>query len=199
MILTDQDIRQRVSSRHLNFFPKFEESRLGSNSYDFTLGNKLLLYTEDVLDCKTQNPYRLVDIPEEGYVLAPGGFYLGFTNERVDCDGLCPQLEGKSSIARLGICVHLTAGFGDIGFNGHWTLEITAAHAVRIYPNMPIAQIYFLMPLGKCTKPYGRKTDAKYVQQPAAPVPSQMWKNFVDKPGVGNTTFKVMIPENWSL
>lgn len=84
----------------------------------------------------------------------------------------------NSSIARLGISVHLTAGFGDVGFHGHWTLEITAQKPVRIYADMPICQIYYTLTLGDCTVPYSLKTDAKYHGQPGIPVSSKMFKNF---------------------
>jgi len=180
MILTDQAIRQRVKAGQITIAPRFEEIRLGSNSYDLTLNRTLLVYTDAVLDCKRKNNYRLVDIPDDGYVLQPGELYLGCTNEYISSKGLCPQIEGKSSIARLGICIHLTAGFGDIGFSGSWTLEITCVKPVQIYSNMPIAQIYFLLPMGECEQPYNNKFGAKYADQPTTPIPSHMWKNFPD-------------------
>ena len=181
MILTDQAIRQRVKAGQITIAPKFEEHRLGSNSYDLTLNPTLLVYTEPVLDCKKRNEFRTFSIPEGGYVLEPGELYLGCTNENIYASELCPQLEGKSSLGRLGISVHITAGFGDIGFSGSWTLEITCEKPVRIYANMPIAQIYFIVAMGECTKPYYRKQDAKYANQPAVPVPSFMWKNFPEE------------------
>jgi dCTP deaminase len=74
--------------------------------------------------------------------------------------------------------VHLTAGFGDIGFEGHWTLEITVVKPVRIYAHMPVAQIYYMLPLSNVNRSYANKIDAKYSKQGADPVPSLMWKNF---------------------
>lgn len=178
MILTDSDILQRIKQKDIEI-SNFKRERLGSNSYDLTLGNLLSFYTSDVLDCKKKNPVTTFPIDaEKGYMLVPGLLYLGYTNEYTKTRNLCPQLEGKSSLARLGLSIHLTAGFGDIGFEGHWTLEITVVHKLWVYANMPIAQIYWQLPLGTCSVPYNMKKDAKYANQIARPVPSMMHKNF---------------------
>lgn len=177
MILTDNDILNYIRVGEIEITP-FKKENLGSNSYDLTLGDKIMVYTAKVLDPKEDNPTYIVPIPEEGMVLEPGELYLGYTNEFTRSRKVVPQLEGKSSIARLGISVHLTAGFGDIGFAGHWTLEITVVRPVIVYPNMPIAQIYFMMAMGKCNQPYSSKDSAKYKGQHAEPVSSRMWMNF---------------------
>lgn len=193
MILTDSDIQKRVNCGDIAFLPKFDRSQLGSNSYDLTLARTLMVYKQFgqttiepespivnmPLDCREDNPTIEFQIPDEGFVLQPGELYLGATVEATKCKDLCPMLEGKSSIGRLGMSVHVTAGFGDIGFEGHWTLEITVVRPLRIYAHMPIAQIYFLLPLGKCEIPYKRKMSAKYDgQSRPVPVPSAMYKNF---------------------
>lgn len=177
MILTDRDIKMRIAAGAIKI-SDYDPNRLGSNSYDLRLGQTLLTYNDSILDSRKDNPYEIRLIPESGQVLQPGELYLGYTLESTWARDLVPQLEGKSSMARLGIQVHLTAGFGDIGFNGHWTLEISVIKPVIIYPKMPIAQIYFMLPLGECDNPYHRKNDAKYNDQQAKPVPSSMWKNF---------------------
>ena len=84
---------------------------------------------------------RITD--EDGLVLAPNHLYLGRTVERTETHNLVPMIEGRSSIGRLGLFVHVTAGFGDVGFSGYWTLEMFAVQPVKIYPGVPICQIFF--------------------------------------------------------
>lgn len=156
----------------------FNRNQLGSNSYDLTLSEHLLVYTEDELDCKKDNPIHRFTIPEEGYLLIPGILYLGSTIEHTISKGVMPYISGKSSVGRLGIAVHVTAGTGDVGFRGHWTLEIVVVKPVRIYAGMPIAQILYNVVLGKCDVPYALKPGQKYSEQSAMPQPSQMFKNF---------------------
>lgn len=101
------------------------------------------------IDMMKDNETIEFEIPEEGYVLQPGVLYIGRTVESTFTDKFIPMLSGRSSVGRLGICVHITAGFGDIGFDGTWTLEITCVEPVRIYPNTPIAQVCYFKPCGK--------------------------------------------------
>ena len=89
------------------------------------------------------NRTRRLRIPQEGLVLTPQKLYLGRTAERTETHNLVPMIEGRSSIGRLGLFVHVTAGFGDVGFCGYWTLEMFAIHPVRIYPGIPICQIFY--------------------------------------------------------
>lgn len=95
------------------------------------------------LDPKKENETIDITIPEEGYVLLPGTLYLGETVEYTETYGYVPKIDGRSTTGRLGIVIHLTAGFGDNGFKGKWTLEITVTHPVIVYPNMEIGQLYF--------------------------------------------------------
>lgn len=177
MILTDNDIRARISSGHISITP-FNSEQLGSNSYDLCLSAHLLEYTDEILDVAKMNNYRRYTIPIEGIVLQPGKLYLGSTVEHTRSFDVVPLLEGKSSLGRLGLTIHVTAGFGDAGFEGHWTLEMTVAHPLRIYAGMPIGQIYYILPLGSFSKPYNTKSDAKYRNQGYMPEPSQMWRHF---------------------
>ena len=108
----------------------------------------------NALDMKKQNQLITFDIPEEGYVLRPGVLYLGRTIERTKSDCFIPMIDGRSSIGRLGIWIHVSAGFGDIGFDGTWTLEITAIEPVRIYPNVEIGQVCFHKPYGEVENLY---------------------------------------------
>lgn len=121
----------------------FDVSRLNPNSYNLRLHDELLVYDEDILDMKRPNKFHKIEIPERGLVLEPGKLYLGRTVEHTRTDGYVPMLEGRSSIGRLGLFIHATAGFGDVGFNGYWTLEISCIQPVRIYPFVEICQIYY--------------------------------------------------------
>lgn len=141
MILTGPEIQSRLGS-DIAIDP-FEESQLNPNSYNLRLHNELLVYEEVVLDMRRPNRYRRIEIPPEGYVLDPGRLYLGRTHERTETHNLVPMLEGRSSIGRLGLFVHITAGFGDVGFCGYWTLEMFAVQPIRIYPGVEICQIFY--------------------------------------------------------
>ena len=119
------------------------DSRINPNSYNLSLANELLVYETETLDMKTPNPVRRLIIPEEGLVLQPDRLYLGRTQEFTRTENFVPMLEGRSSTGRLGLFIHATAGFGDIGFAGYWTLEIFCIQPVRIYPDVEICQIYY--------------------------------------------------------
>jgi dCTP deaminase len=95
------------------------------------------------LDMKKDNPAQALEIPPEGLVLQPGNLYLGRTEEYTVTKNLVPMLEGRSSIGRLGLFVHVTAGFGDTGFAGFWTLEMHCIHPIRIYAGVAICQIFY--------------------------------------------------------
>lgn len=125
------------------FITPFDQSKLNSNSYNLSLSNKLKIYNENILDMKRQNTMSEIIIPEEGLELKPYQLYLGSTVERTRTTKYIPMIEGRSSTARLGLFVHVTAGLGEAGFDGHWTLELTCVQPLRIYPNAAICQIYF--------------------------------------------------------
>ena len=141
MILSGEEIR-RQQGEGLAIEP-FDEGLLNPNSYNLRLHDELLVYEEVVLDMKRPNRYRRLSIPPEGFVLEPQKLYLGRTVERTETYRFVPMLEGRSSIGRLGLFVHCTAGFGDIGFRGYWTLEMFAVQPVRVYPGVPICQIFY--------------------------------------------------------
>lgn len=100
------------------------------------------------LDVKENNDYETIEIPEDGYVLQPGVLYIGRTKEFTSTDKYIPMINGRSSLGRLGISVHICAGFGDVGFSGTWTLEITAVEPVKIYPYLEIAQVCWFTAVG---------------------------------------------------
>lgn len=141
MILSGQEIQKHLGSKIV--IDPFEESQLNPNSYNLRLHNELLVYTDEVLDMRKPNESKRVIIPEEGYVIAPGRVHLARTLERTETHGFVPMLEGRSSIGRLGLFVHVTAGFGDVGFCGYWTLEMFAVQPIRIYPGVSICQIFY--------------------------------------------------------
>lgn len=121
----------------------FNESQVNPNSYNLRLSNELAYYEDDVLDMKKKPTLKSIQIPEEGYLLEPDKLYLGRTVEYTETDKYVPMLEGRSSIGRLGLYIHVTAGFGDVGFSGYWTLEMHCLQPIRIYPNVEICQIYY--------------------------------------------------------
>ncbi len=141
MILSGKEIERRLGSDII--LDPYEPERLNPNSYNLTLHNELMVYEEVVLDMAKANRVRRIEIPKEGLVLSPNQLYLGRTAEKTTTHNLVPQIEGRSSIGRLGLFVHVTAGFGDVGFSGYWTLEMFAVQPVRIYPGVPICQIFY--------------------------------------------------------
>jgi dCTP deaminase len=176
MILTDKDILQEIEKGTIVIQP-YDRSCLGTNSYDVHLGKHLAMYTDEIIDAKKHNQIRHFDIPEEGYVLLPGRLYLGVTEEYTETHAHVPFLEGKSSVGRLGIDIHATAGKGDVGFCNTWTLEISVSQPVRIYHNMPIGQLIYFEVKGEIENLYNKKPNAKYNQRTTHPVESMMWKN----------------------
>lgn len=147
MILSGDEIRNKIGDDII--IDPFDETHLNPNSYNLSLHRELMTYEEVVLDMKQQNRVRRLSIPDEGLVLNPNQLYLGRTVERTETHNLVPMIEGRSSVGRLGLFVHVTAGFGDVGFCGYWTLEMFAVQPVRIYPNVPICQIFYHQICGK--------------------------------------------------
>ena len=181
MILTDKKILEAISSGMIVIEP-FRPECLGTNSYDVHLGKYLAVYRDRVLDAKKHNLVESLEIPEEGFVLQPGTLYLGVTEEYTETHNSVPFLEGKSSVGRLGIDIHATAGKGDVGFSNTWTLEISCVQPVRVYAGMPIGQLIYFVVDGDIENYYNKKQNAKYNQRTDKPVESMMWRNF---PGSG--------------
>jgi dCTP deaminase len=150
MILSGQAIHQRLGTDIV--IEPYHDAQLNPNSYNLTLHNELMVYEEVVLDMAKANRVRRITIPDDGLVLSPNQLYLGRTAERTVTHNLVPQIEGRSSVGRLGLFVHVTAGFGDVGFCGYWTLEMFAVQPVRIYPGVPICQIYYHEITGSITE-----------------------------------------------
>lgn len=199
MILSGPEITRLIRTRaHHDGAPvlpfievtPFVPAHVGPNSLDLRLAPELLVYDTNSrveeqddgslvivrsLDARRENPTRSLTIPDDGLILQPGVLYLGSTMERVECHGVIPALETRSSIARLGISTHLSAGLGDDGGAMNWTLEITVVHPVKVYHSMRIAQMVFFTTQGE-RRPYvGRYVGSK------GPVASRMWQDFEDQ------------------
>ena len=171
MILSGKEILKHMGKEII--ITPFDEKRINPNSYNLSLADELLVYEQDELDMKKPNPTKRIVIPEEGLLLEPNRLYLGRTNEFTRTDRYVPMLEGRSSTGRLGLFIHVTAGFGDIGFAGYWTLEIFCVQPVRIYPNVEICQIYYHDIHGE----YDTYASGKY-QNSRTVLPSLLYKDF---------------------
>ncbi|MBU3191955.1 dCTP deaminase [Clostridium bowmanii] len=174
MILSGKQIRSKLG-QEIKIDP-FDENQLNPNSYNLRLHNELVVYKDLALDMKKENPYKTIVIPTEGIVLEPNKLYLGRTKEYTETDKFVPMLEGRSSIGRLGLFVHVTAGFGDVGFRGYWTLEIHCIQPIRIYADVEICQIYYHSIEGD----YDRYISGKY-QNNNGIQPSLLYKDFEKK------------------
>jgi dCTP deaminase len=141
MILSGNEIRRQLG-KNISIDP-FSEEQLNPNSYNLALHDEVMVYEEVVLDMRQPNRVRRIPIPDDGLVLSPNQLYLGRTAEFTETHNLVPMIEGRSSIGRLGLFVHVTAGFGDVGFKGYWTLEMFAVQPIRIYARIPICQIFY--------------------------------------------------------
>ena len=159
-MLTGQMIKDEVEYGNIAI-SNFDPSKINPNSYNLTLNRKLLVYKDATIDFKKKNETEEIIIPDEGYILQPNTLYIGSTNERCRTNKYIPMLNGRSSVGRLGICIHITAGFGDIGFDGTWTLEITAIKPVRVYPDIEICQVSYFTPYGETNIKY----DGRYQGQ----------------------------------
>lgn len=171
MILSGIEIKNQLG-KSIKITP-YNESQLNPNSYNLTLHPDLLVYDNEVLDMKQENKASSIVIPEEGMVLQPGKLYLGRTVEYTETDKYVPMLEGRSSIGRLGLFVHITAGFGDVGFSGFWTLEMFCVQPIRIYPGIQICQIFYHTIEGE----YELYKSGKY-QKNSGIQPSLLFKDF---------------------
>lgn len=174
MILSGKQIRSKLGEE-IRIDP-FNENQLNPNSYNLRLHNELVVYENLTLDMKQENAYKTIVIPTEGIVLEPNKLYLGRTKEYTETDRFVPMLEGRSSVGRLGLFVHVTAGFGDVGFRGYWTLEIHCIQPIRIYADVEICQIYYHSIEGD----YDRYISGKY-QNNKGIQPSLLYKDFEKK------------------
>lgn len=125
MILSDKKILEEIEKKNIIIEP-FNRDNLGSNSYDVHLGKWLAVYDNDILDAKVHNKIKRFEIPDDGFILLPSKLYLGVTSEYTETRNYVPFVEGKSSVGRLGIDIHSTAGKGDAAFAtpGLWKFQL---------------------------------------------------------------------------
>ena len=174
MILSGKEIESRINDEII--IDPFDKNRINPNSYNLSLHNELIMYKNSLLDMKKDNEVEKLKIPSNGLVLEANRLYLGRTVEYTETKNLVPMLEGRSSIGRLGLFVHVTAGFGDVGFKGFWTLEIFCIQPIKIYPNVEICQVYYHTLEGS----HENYTSRKY-QDNQGIQPSLLYKDFENK------------------
>lgn len=172
MILSGLAIEKQVQAGKIDIQP-YSANQLNPNSYNLKLHNELLVYQQEILDMKQEQQTKTLKIPEDGLILRPDTLYLGRTCEKTTTGSFVPMLEGRSSVGRLGLYIHVTAGFGDVGFSGYWTLEIHCIQPVKIYPWVEICQIYFHTIEG----PYEEYSKGKY-QNNTGIQPSLLYREF---------------------
>jgi dCTP deaminase len=177
MILSDKTILNEMRWGNIIIDP-FNKDHLNPNSVDLTLAPQFKRYVPDILDPRKPNPTEDFVIPEEGYIIRPGDVYLYACNERIGVkDNIRAKVEGKSSLGRLGLFIHVTAGFIDTGFEGSLVLELVATRPIIVYPNMKICQVEFARVEGEILESYDQKAGSKYHGQTGVQE-SLMHKNF---------------------
>lgn len=155
-MITADLIKHLVSTGELVIDP-FDPAHLNPNSYNVRLAPTLYRIRDPELDVTKTYDIDVITIAAEGFVLQPGELYLGATMERTHSPTLVPEYNGRSTIGRYFIISHFTAGYGDLGFNGHWTLEIAVLRPTRIFAGIQIGQIQFARPEGAISTSYSGK------------------------------------------
>jgi dCTP deaminase len=178
MILSGNGIRSAIECGTIRITP-FDKAQLNPVSYDLTLGDDVVKYCASgpagvFLDAQVSSPFERYTMMPEGFILTPGEGYLMHTRERIWSDRFVPVIDGKSSIGRLFVQVHQTAGFGDPGFDGQYTLEVTVKYRTRLYPGMRIAQVRFHTIVGSMEQYAGNYTG----EAALGPVASKSYKQF---------------------
>ena len=171
MILTGLEIEKQVQEKRITISP-FDPQHLNPNSYNFHLGDSLVRYLDPVLDPKIEPRTEQIPIPEEGYLLTPDRLVLGSISETIGSDHYVPLIKGRSSIARLGLFINITADLIDQGAIGKWTLQFSTVQPLRIYAGMSIGQMTFWRTQGQPMLYHG-----KY-QGSQEPVASRAWRDF---------------------
>ena len=186
MLLSDRDIRAQLASGRVVLEPS-EPSMVQPSSVDVRLDRYFRLFDNhkySVIDPAQEQPdlTRLVEVPaEDPFILHPGEFVLGSTYEVVSLpDDISARLEGKSSLGRLGLLTHSTAGFIDAGFSGHVTLELSnvATLPITLWPGMKIGQLCFFQLSSPAETPYGTSSSGSHYQGQRGPTPSRSAQNF---------------------
>jgi dCTP deaminase len=188
VILSDRTLREQIAAGRIVIDP-LDETLVQPSSIDVRISNLFRVFrnhTRGVIDVKqdTTDLTELIEIPADGsqpFMLHPGEFVLGSTLERIAVpDDLVARIEGKSSLGRLGLLIHSTAGFIDAGFDGHVTLELAnvASLPITLYPGMKIGQVSFMQMTTPADKPYGQGATGSKYQGQRGPTPSRYFENF---------------------
>jgi dCTP deaminase len=189
VILSDRSLREAIDGGRIVVDP-YDPGLVQPSSIDVRLDRLFRVFrnhTAGVIDVKQDQTglTELVEIAEDGvFMLHPGEFVLGSTLERVAVpDDLVGRVEGKSSLGRLGLLIHSTAGFVDAGFDGHITLELAnvASLPITLYPGMKIGQISFMTMTTPADAPYGKGATGSKYQGQRGPTPSRYFENFRPK------------------
>lgn len=171
MILTGTEISQSVTRGDIVISPYLPE-KINPNSYNFRLSSQMKVYEPGVIDIKREHPTRDVEIGPEGFVLEPMRLYLACTMEKIGSTKFVPMYAARSSVARLGMFINLSAPLGDIGFIGRWTIQLFAINRVRIYSGMDIGQMMFWCTRGEIELYRGKYQGANSVR------PSRLFQDY---------------------
>lgn len=174
MILTGNEIERQVDENRIKIDP-FSIDQVNPNSYNFRLGNKIIYYKNTILDPKVKQEVVEIVVPKEGYVLQPNRIYLGHTHETMGSDYYVPIIRARSSIARLGLFVHVTADLIDLGSYNQWTLQLHAVQPLKVFPGMLIGQVTFWETVGEKILYNGKYQGLK------GPQPSQIYRDFKEE------------------
>jgi len=174
MILSGKEILKEFKGGRIHINP-FVVENIGTNSYDFRLGEKLRFYSKPVLDTKAFNEFEEIVIPEDGFLLEPDKVYLGHSMEEMGSDNYTPLIQAKSSFGRLGLSVCLNSGLGDIGYKNQWTLLLYSPQPLKVYKGEKIGQIYFLETRGKLDLYKGAYANS------SGPMASTLWQQFAKR------------------
>jgi dCTP deaminase len=172
MILSGKKIIQEVRAGRIIIDP-FDEECVNPNSYNFTLSDTFLVYDTEVIDTRSKNSTKIVKMKDHQLILEPWKLYLASTRETMGSDYYAPTFAARSSVARLGMFINLSAPLGDIGFIGEWTLQLFAMHPIRVYEGMKIGQMMFWQPSGERLIYDGKYQGAK------GPMESQIFKDIL--------------------
>ncbi|MFB4424355.1 PEP/pyruvate-binding domain-containing protein [Streptomyces sp. QL37] len=148
MILTGPEIERERTNGRITIEP-FTPEQVNPNSYNFRLGTTLRTYANMPLDARRTNDFEEIEISDDGYVLEPGRLYLAHTIEVLGSEHYAPTFAARSSVARLGLFINLSASLGDIGYTGQWTLQLYTMNRVRVYPGISIGQMMWWRPQGE--------------------------------------------------
>lgn len=173
MILTGPEIVREYERGRLVLDP-FRPEQVNPNSYNFRLGRMISVYRRFPLDPRVPNDHETIEVPDDGFLLRPGRLHLGCTMEVLGSTHYAPTFAARSSVARLGLFINLSASLGDIGYIGQWTLQLYAVQPVLVYPGMQIGQMMFWRPQGRV-----ELYDGKY-QHSRGPQVTQIHRDFAD-------------------